>query len=203
MTGQDGTRTEFGYDNTLRLVSVTRAGLTWRCTRDAAGRLVAGTDCHGVTTRYSYDQAGQLTSRVNAVGQQVSYSYDELGRLAAREAGIPAELVSPDGALWDPGSAATPPRFPGPCHGQETGLPHYQQRYYDPVTTGHFSPDRLGPELAQNPHANLARPYIQADLAGLNAWASAAPAPDFVTCISGPGHGIGSPAQVGYPAGTG
>ena len=86
MTGPDGTRAEFGYDHGMRLTSVTRAGLTWRYSRDAAGRLAAETDGNGATTRYSYDPAGQLTGRVNAAGQQVTCTYDELGRLTGRAA---------------------------------------------------------------------------------------------------------------------
>ena len=85
-TGAEGSRTEFRYDQTLRLIDVTRAGLTWRYSYDTAGRLVAETDFNGATTQYSYDSAGQLTGRVNAVGQQVTYAYDELGNLIKRVA---------------------------------------------------------------------------------------------------------------------
>jgi RHS repeat-associated protein len=112
MTGPDGPRTEFGYDHELRLTSVTHAGLTWRYARDAAGRLVAGTDCNGASTRYSYDQAGQLTSWVNAAARQVRSSYDELGQLIRREAdgvvtsfgydaaGRLVAVTTPDGSTW-------------------------------------------------------------------------------------------------------
>ena len=71
-TGPDGTRTEFGYDQALRLTEVRHGGLTWRYEYDPAGRLVAETDYNGAVMRYGHDAAGQLTSQVNAAGQQVT-----------------------------------------------------------------------------------------------------------------------------------
>ena len=87
MTGPDGTRTEFAYDDELRLTGVVHAGLAWRYEYDLAGRLTAETDYNAATTRYSYDAAGQLAGRVNAAGQQVTFRYDELGQLIERDAG--------------------------------------------------------------------------------------------------------------------
>jgi RHS repeat-associated protein len=83
-TGPDGSRTEFRYDHELRLSEVVRAGLTWRYSYDAGGRLVAETDYNGATAQYAYDQAGQLTGRVNAAGQRVACGYDDLGNLTRR-----------------------------------------------------------------------------------------------------------------------
>jgi RHS repeat-associated protein len=86
-TGAEGSRTEFRYDQELRLITVTRAGLTWRYSYDTAGRLLAETDYNGASTQYSYDPAGQLTGRVNAAGQHVAFAYDELGHLIKRVSG--------------------------------------------------------------------------------------------------------------------
>jgi RHS repeat-associated protein len=87
VAGPDGTRAEFRYDHALRLIAVTRAGLSWRYDYDAAGQMVAETDFNGTVTRYAYDPAGQLISRVNAAGQEVTCTYDELGLLVRRVAG--------------------------------------------------------------------------------------------------------------------
>jgi RHS repeat-associated protein len=97
ITGPDGSRTEFGYDEAFRLTEVTRAGLTWRYGYDPAGRLVAATDANGASTEYSYDPAGQLTGRVNAAGQAAAFGYDDLGNLTTSEAG---EVVTTFG--YDP-----------------------------------------------------------------------------------------------------
>jgi YD repeat-containing protein len=82
----DGTHTEFGYDDELRLTSVVHGGLTWSYQYDAGGRLTAETDYNAATTSYAYDLAGQLTGRVNAAGQHVTFRYDEAGRQIERVA---------------------------------------------------------------------------------------------------------------------
>jgi YD repeat-containing protein len=98
VTGPDGIRAELSYDHALRLIAVTRAGLTWRYTYDAAGRMVAAADGDGATVRYAYDAAGQLTGRVNAEGQEVSWAYDDLGRPIRRVADGVASTFSYDAA---------------------------------------------------------------------------------------------------------
>jgi RHS repeat-associated protein len=86
MRWPDGTRTEFRYDQQLRLNEVVHSGLSWSYEYDLAGRLIAEADYNGATTTYSYDQAGQLTQRANAVGQEVAFGYDVLGNLVERSA---------------------------------------------------------------------------------------------------------------------
>ncbi len=94
--------------------------------------------------------------------------------------GMPAELVAAagtvagyqqhtlwGGTLWHPDGAATPLRFPGQYHDQETGLHYNQQRYYDPVTGSYLTPDPLGLAPAPNPHAYVPNPLIQSDPLGL------------------------------------
>ncbi len=96
--------------------------------------------------------------------------------------GMPAELVAAagtvagyqqhtlwGGTLWHPDGAATPLRFPGQYHDQETGLHYNQQRYYDPVTGSYLTPDPLGLAPAPNPHAYVPNPLIQSDPLGLMA----------------------------------
>jgi len=101
--------------------------------------------------------------------------------------GAPAELTAPDGslagyqqrtlwgaALWHPGGASTPLRFPGQYLDDETGLHYNHQRYYDPATGGYLTPDPLGLAPGPNPHAYVRNPQIIADPLGLEPGGTAA-----------------------------
>ncbi|AXB46889.1 DUF6531 domain-containing protein [Amycolatopsis albispora] len=84
----DGGRTEFHYDATLQLVSVTNPqGLVWRYEYDAAGHLLSETDFNGRVLRYTRDAAGQLVERVNGAGERVRITRDPMGNIVRREAG--------------------------------------------------------------------------------------------------------------------
>jgi RHS repeat-associated protein len=95
--------------------------------------------------------------------------------------GSPSELVAPDGSLagyqqhtlwgatlWHPGGAATPLRFPGQYHDDETGLHYNNHRYYDPAAGRYLTPDPLGLAPAPNPHTYVPNPLVLADPLGLN-----------------------------------
>jgi RHS repeat-associated protein len=97
-------------------------------------------------------------------------------------AGVPCELVTPDGTLagyqqrtlwgntlWHPSGESTPLRFPGQYADPETGLHYNNQRYYDPVTGAYLSPDPLGLSSAPNPHAYVPNPHVLIDPLGLAA----------------------------------
>ncbi len=86
MSWPDGARSEFRYDQQLRLTDIVHGGLNWHYDYDLAGRLVAETDYNGATTTYAYDPAGQLTRRVNAAGQETTFSYDALGNRVGQSA---------------------------------------------------------------------------------------------------------------------
>ncbi|MFX0579403.1 DUF6531 domain-containing protein [Nocardia nepalensis] len=83
ITWPGGTLTEFEYDHSCRLTSVTHGGLQWRYENDSAGWLSAQTDYNGATTQYWYDAAGHLVHRVNASGHEASYSFNPLGKVAS------------------------------------------------------------------------------------------------------------------------
>lgn len=87
-TAPDGTRLEFGYDQRLRLTSVTNAqGAVWRYEYDPAGNLVAETDFGGARLRYRHDAAGRLVERVNAAGETVTFGRDALGAVTEKRVG--------------------------------------------------------------------------------------------------------------------
>ena len=58
-------------------------GATKRLAWDAAGQLLAYTDCSGQTTRYQYDALGQLVAVTDALGHTVRHQVDAAGRLLA------------------------------------------------------------------------------------------------------------------------
>jgi RHS repeat-associated protein len=95
-------------------------------------------------------------------------------------AGVPAELITPDGTLaghqqrtlwgntlWHSSGESTPLRFPGQYADPETGLHYNNQRYYDPITGAYLSPDPLGLSPAPNPHAYVPNPHVLIDPLGL------------------------------------
>ncbi|WP_158896051.1 DUF6531 domain-containing protein, partial [Amycolatopsis anabasis] len=87
-TGPDGARLEFGYDETLRLVSVTNAqGLVWRYDYDAAGNLVRETDFNGRQVTYAYDAANRLIERTNGAGQTTRFVRAPMGHIVERRCG--------------------------------------------------------------------------------------------------------------------
>ncbi|OZM73732.1 type IV secretion protein Rhs [Amycolatopsis antarctica] len=93
----DGTRLRFGYDQALRLTSVTNSqGMVWRYSYDAAGRLISETDFNGRTIGYRYDAAGQLVCRTNGLGQDIDYLRDRLGNVVRREHGDTVETFEFD-----------------------------------------------------------------------------------------------------------
>ena len=96
--------------------------------------------------------------------------------------GTPTELVDTDGGLaWQQHTtlwgallnhpnnrAATPLRFPGQYHDQETGLYYNYYRYYDPLTARYATPDPLGEEPnPTNHHAYVPNPLTWLDPLGL------------------------------------
>ncbi|MFE1573450.1 RHS repeat-associated core domain-containing protein [Comamonas odontotermitis] len=66
-------------------------GATKRLQWDAAGQLLAYTDCSGQTTRYGYDARGNLVAVTNAEGHTMRHQVDAAGRLLA--------VQHPDGAV--------------------------------------------------------------------------------------------------------
>ncbi|SDY10666.1 RHS repeat-associated core domain-containing protein [Amycolatopsis xylanica] len=98
-TGPDGTRLEFGYDATLRLVSVTNAqGLRWQYDYDDAGNLVRETDFNGRAVTYAYDAAGRLIERVNGAGQSTRFVRDVMGAIVERRCGDAVTTIGYDAA---------------------------------------------------------------------------------------------------------
>ncbi|MEU6120718.1 DUF6531 domain-containing protein, partial [Streptomyces sp. NPDC047123] len=78
----DGSRLEFGYDDELRVTSVTnQLGESWCYTYDEAGRLVGERDFAGRAQTYRFDVAGRLTGRTNGAGQSTWYVRDVFGKI--------------------------------------------------------------------------------------------------------------------------
>ena len=90
-----GHATHYFYDDARLPDRPTRIrdahGATKRLQWDAAGQLLAYTDCSGQTTEYSYDPRGNLVAVTNAEGQTMRHQVDAMGRLLA--------VQHPDGAV--------------------------------------------------------------------------------------------------------
>nr|WP_233628340.1 RHS repeat-associated core domain-containing protein [Saccharopolyspora sp. HNM0986] len=100
--------------------------------------------------------------------------------------GAPAELVDDDGTVawhsrmttWGtvPGrrehDAATPLRFPGQYHDEESGLYYNYHRHYSPETGHYASADPLGLGPAPNPTSYVDNPFRLSDPVGLSPYQS-------------------------------
>ncbi|WP_240323085.1 RHS repeat-associated core domain-containing protein [Amycolatopsis ruanii] len=125
--------------------------------------------------------------------------------------GTPTELVDPHGGLAWQGHrtlwgaalsrlrnrAATPLRFAGQYHDDETGLHYNVHRYYDPESGRYASNDPLGLEGGFNPQAYVPNPTSWVDPLGLTAADGCGPdGPDgadeeYVPLYKAPQRGLG------------
>ncbi|TCO50669.1 DUF6531 domain-containing protein [Actinocrispum wychmicini] len=179
-TTPDGVTWHYRYDPLGRRVAkegrtstgVLRTEFFWDGTH-----LVEQVDATGATT-WEY-QPGTFTP----IAQVVSAPQDEIDArfyaIIADQIGTPTELVEPDGdlvwrrraTLWGrsntQGSVVCPLRFAGQYHDEETGWDYNRHRYYDPEIGQYTSPDPMGYDGGDNPHAYVANPTDLTDPHGL------------------------------------
>ncbi|AXB41787.1 RHS repeat-associated core domain-containing protein [Amycolatopsis albispora] len=145
---------------------------------------------------FSWDGAA-VAEQIGPRGEAVTWDYDGRNRpvtqieqdevdrrfyaIVTDLVGTPTELVDDSGqlawraqtTLWGEAlgalrqRTATPLRFPGQYHDDETGLHYNYFRYYDPETGRYQSNDPLGLLGTPNPHAYVANPLRLTDPLGL------------------------------------
>ncbi|WP_051114770.1 RHS repeat-associated core domain-containing protein [Actinokineospora enzanensis] len=191
----DGRRWQYAYDPFGRRIGkrqldsngavLSRVDFVWDGTRLAEQVHTSGGGTWTTTWDYHPDTGHPITQidqgRLRGAPQDIIDR--RFHAIVTDLVGTPTELVDPSGTvvwrhattLW--GGPVLPPqrtgpscplRFAGQYADEETGWHYNYFRYYDPSTGRYTSPDPLGLEGGENPHAYVPNPMYWTDPLGLS-----------------------------------